>query len=899
MPVVKPAGLAFIILVKKWTMTRFTVCLILLLGTMSCSNEPEEIQISYTGTGLRFVQCPLGGIGTGNLLLDGRGSIRELEIFNHPAMDEVPPEMTLFALRTQTAGQQPVLRIMEREYLNEYSNPFGKPRQQLGGLPRFREAVFQNSYPVPSIRLIDAEVPLDVSLEAWSPFIPVDPEASGLPAVILEWRLENPGEDTVSYSMAFTMAHPFHQPADTFSLHPVIHEQYNGISFSARNRERYLPGQGEVMVTTPVTAALSTSLETGEWWDRAHRFWNDFSGDGELEERLSPVLSDQQDGLSGAFRVGGRLAPGESRVVPVIFTWHIPFRKLERSMALGNSDVQGAVIPNYYATRFNGVDSLTAYLYQHLEALREKTYAFRNSMITSTVPEAVLDAAIGNMASLKTNLLLRDGKGHLHGFEGLGNDSGCCPGNGTHVWNYAQTMAALFPSLERDVRETGFGYATYENGYQCFRTVFPPGDHRFQNVAVDGQMGNVIRTYREWKLAGSNEWLGTIWPDVKAALEFAWNRPGEEVPGWMEHRPGAWDPYKEGVLQGDQPNTYGNSFFGANMYTGALYLGALKACAEMAVAMNEPQKSIEYMDIYQRGREAYMAMLWNGEYFEQQVEIPEDVTVPGRLLQKNRGKRDSLPKYQYGKGCLSDQLLGQYLAFNSGLGYLLDTSVVQRTLKSIYRYNFRQELRDVENVQRIYAVNGESGLVLCTWPKGGKPVLPMVHAEEVWTGTEYQVAASLIRTGLTEEGVSLVESTRDRYSGNNRNPFAETESGRYYARALASWAVYEAMAGYRFDGTRNQMQFAPAEDVLPMRFFWSTATGWGTFKASRARIELTCLHGELNINQLNLRGKSFFVFREFIPNLPVDIHYQDQALIVSFSKIHQLNEGDSLILNLP
>jgi uncharacterized protein (DUF608 family) len=558
------------------------------------------------------------------------------------------------------------------------------------------------------------------------------------------------------------------------------------------------------------------------------------------------------------------------------------------------------VVQNHYTRKFESVKDISTYITQNFAELDAKTTLFSEAMITSSVPPSVLDASISNMASLKTNLLMRDESGNVHAFEGLGNDFGCCPGNCTHVWNYAQTMAALFPSLERNIRESSFKNATHANGYQSFRTVFPISENWFKNIAADGQMGNIMRVYREWKMCGNNEWLGEIWPEVKLALEFAWKGIGEieKEFAWMNNSPLPWDPYKEGVLRGSQHNTYDINFYGPNMMTGSLYLGALKACSEMAMVMNEPQKSMEYTSLFEKGAESYVNLLWNGEYFEQQIEVIDGLEIPERLKSPPDNEGIILPKYQYGSGCLSDQLLGQYLAFVSGMGYLMDTAVIQTVLESIFQYNFIEEMRDLENVQRIYAANGEAGLVNCTWPMGNKPLLPFVYSDEVWTGIEYQVASSLIYADLLKEGLTITEAVRERYNGSKRNPFAEIESGRYYARAMSSWSVYQAMAGYHYDGGKGTMTFEPADDVLPMRYFWSTASGWGTFNASRSGIELKCLSGFLEFKELILKGKSFFVFREFLPSHEVEVNYSEGALHIDFNGTIHLEEGEHFFMDL-
>ena len=111
------------------------------------------------------------------------------------------------------------------------------------------------------------------------------------------------------------------------------------------------------------------------------------------------------------------------------------------------------------------------------------------------------------------------------------------------------------------------------------------------------------------------------------------------------------------------------------------------------------------------------------------------------------------PKYQYGNGCLSDGVLGSWLALVCGVGQVLDRDKVASHLKAIHKYNLKHDLSDYPNPQRpSYACGNEGGLLLCTWPKGGELSLPFVYSNEVWTGIEYQVAAHLMRMGLVERG---------------------------------------------------------------------------------------------------------------------------------------------------
>jgi len=727
--------------------------LILLTTTLillsSCLKKPDyHIDISYSGEQLRYIQCPIGGSEASNFVLNGYGGIAFLEIPVNSPEEFLASKLPFFSLYTKSAEGDTLVRIMEREYLNEYPAPFGATSQHLGGLPRFEEAVFHNAYPFIRIDLIDEQVAMDVSMEAWHPYNPLNQENSDLPCAVIEWKLSNPGKTATKYSIAFSV-----MDLQTDSL---------------------LTGPGNISVSVPGKAVLSSYEYSIDCPNNVQLLWDDFSEDGQLKLKNDTLLFSNNSAETGAMYLSGVLNPGESVNIPFLFSWQ---------------------------------DSIEqeAYIIENFDLLREKTLLYSEALITSSVPSAVLEAAISNVYPNRTAV-----------------------------------------------------------------KTFSPDDIFSNSNAVEEQLNNIMLIYQEWKNNGKKEWLGELWPDVKNALEKTWM--------------GGWDINKEGVLRSMQPNDYGVKIFGPNMMTGSLYLAALQACSEMAIWMNEPQKSLEYRELFKKGLENYTELLWNDTYFIQKLEAVEGLEIP---------------KYQFGEGCFSDQLYGQFLAFKSGMAYILDTNMVNTALMSIYVNNFKEEMRDIENVSQVYAANDESGLINCSRPDGNKPFLPFVSASEVWTGIEYQVAASLIYAGMREEGLSLIKAVRERYAGNNRNPFDGIKSGDYFDRSMAGWSVYNAMAGYHYDGTRGTMKFAPALDVLPNRFFWSTASAWGTIEASRAKIELICLHGKLEIEELEFAGKSFFVFREFDLSEQCEVIYEDEALKVLFPKHLHLAEGESFLMSLP
>jgi familyl 116 glycosyl hydrolase-like protein len=217
---------------------------------------------------------------------------------------------------------------------------------------------------------------------------------------------------------------------------------------------------------------------------------------------------------------------------------------------------------------------------------------------------------------------------------------------------------------------------------------------------------------------------------------------------------------------------------------------------------------------------------------------------------------DPEPKYQFGTGCLTDQLIGQWAAHCAGLGYLVEPDHAHQTMASIFNSNFRETLRGHTNPSRVYAVGDDAGLLTCTWPDGGRPLLPFPYADEIWSGIEYQAAAGMIFEGLVDEGLTVVQGIADRHAGWNRNPWDQMECGHWYARALASWSVKLALDGFSYSVPEQRLGFAPRMDHGAFSTFWSTGTAWGQFTMDReaGTCSLEVLHGRLELADLALAG---------------------------------------------
>lgn len=854
--------------------------------------------IAYSGDSLRNIAFPLGGIGTGNLLVGGRGNLIDHEIFGRANADEVPPSMTFFAIRIEGSDGHVQTRVLEGSLPDNYPNPFGVPRSQLGGIPRFSGCRFTPEFPFAHLQLQDRGIPVKVNATFWNPFIPLNTKDSSLPLVFFDWIIQNTGTDSLEINLMLSAGNPFTDYFETEGYSGKV-KSIDKPEMKAVIYEAEMPVKGEFMIgSIDAGTRISSQWFRGRWWDNAEIAWKEFREKGFPSTRTEDYTFHSEDLDVASLTVPFKLAPGQQDTLRFMIAWRMPEQKGETNLNLGSGREGSPVIRNHYASWNQSVIAIADYVLINREKLWNKTRDFHRSLYSSTYPSYVLDAIGSNLAALNTNLIMRNDEGKVHAYEGLGNDFGCCPGNCTHVWNYAQSLAYLFPELEQEMRETNFLHDTRKSGFMSFRTVFPPGNYFMGAAAADGQLGTIMRVYREWKFSGDSEWLETLWPGIKRALEFTWKGTLDHAEfSWEKPYRIPWDPGKEGVIRTRQHNTYDIDFYGPNMYTGALYLGALRAASEMAVALGDHLKASEYSELAGVCEENYEELLWNGEYYIQKPEIYNGVNVPESYKLKDPDSDRVSLRYQYEGGCLSDQLLGQFLADLSGLGDLLDTLRIRRTLQSIYNYNFVESFNNFQNVQRIYAINDEAGLVLCSWPEGNRPAVPFVYAQEVWTGVEYQVASQLIKRGYLEEGLNLVKAVRNRYRGYNRNPMAEIESGRFYARSLSSWGLLLALSGQHYNGLAKSLSFFPVSDPRRFRTLWTSAHAWGIFEIMDRGIRLKVHYGELELNRLSIGYPGRVLIREVKP-LPAEFHSEERNLQVFFKEGLKLKEGEELTLVL-
>ncbi len=806
----------------------------------------------FRGPKLKVISFPLGGVGAGSLGLGGRGQLRDWEIFNRPNQG-FSPTYAFPAVWVQSGNAEPIARVLEARILPPYQGEDGLGWQNSPGLSRLKAATFTGEYPLAHIDFEDPHLPVKVSLDAFSPFIPHDPDDSGLPVGILRYRVENPGRATAKVGIVFSIDNPVLHGATAMFAHDGIQakrvneyrtdDHLAGLSMSNPGLAADDPMQGTFVLgaipDTNIRLTYWRGWPNGSWWNSPLLFWDAFSHDGALNNEPA-----DRNGV-GALCQSRSIAPGQFGTFTFVLAWHFPNRTPEWCGWSSPHGKEKTQIGNFYSTRFKDAWDAALYAANHLEDLEQRTRQFAKAFRESSIPAAVKEAASANLSTLASTTCFRTADGEFHGFEGSNDELGCCYGNCTHVWNYETATAFLFPSFAHSLRKAAFGFSEDDAGGIHARQVLPDGETRDSIIAADGHMGQIMHAYLDWRLSGDNEWLQAMWPRVRLAISFAWIK-------------GGWDPAKSGVAVGVQNNTYDVAFFGPNPLCGIYYLGALRAGEEMARAAGDTASAEEYKKLFEQGRQWIDANLFNSEFYIQQIKGFALDQIDPSLRIGTSGFNPEDPQFQLGKGCLIDQLMGQYLAHVMNLGYLVRPEHVRDTLNSIYQYNYKRTLVDHDNVERTFALNDEAAMVICDYGKAARPRIPFPYFAEVMTGFEHSTAALMVYSGMVQQGVECIRNIRARYDGEKRNPWDEAECGHHYARAMASWSSVVAISGFDYDGRQAAVVAVPRIPHSTFQCFWSNGTGWGTFSYAAVgggtRFTLRVMAGKLNCRSCEITG---------------------------------------------
>lgn len=817
----------------------------------------------YEGKKTTEISFPLGGIGSGCIGIDGSGRFVDWEIYNRPAKGS-QNGYSHFAVKAEADGEVLDARVLHGDVRGSFMGPHmkasymgyghGPTTYTMAGLPHFKNCVFDGEFPFAELTFNDEHFPGQVKLTAFNPFIPLNEDDSSIPGAFFEIEFTNYSGLDLTYTCALSCKNPFEKKAlnkcEVIDGKPYIHML----------QEEYADTDKEY-----ADLCIASDCEDFSWQESWYRagwkddfitFWRNFNEYGGLKQRQYSDYSERGgDHCTIAARLHAK--PGEKVKCRFVLTWNVPNNYnywLPYKDGEGE-DAKDVTWKNYYAVLFKDSKASAKYSLDNYTRLYGKTLDFKSLLFSQTLPGKIIEAISATICVLKTPTVLRLENGELYGWEGCQEIEGACEGTCTHVWNYAYAVPFLFPRLERSIRDLDYKYNWRDDGKLEFRMALPLGRKGEPfHACVDGQMGGVIKSYRDWKICGDDEWLKKNWERIKGAIAYA----------WAPTNPDKWDLNRDGILEGRQHNTLDTELFSASSWLEGFYIAALKAAAEIAEHFGETEQAEEYRRLFANGKKYIEENLWNGEYYFQKIDLNDYNLVKDYDDAAGVWNEETKEiKYQIGEGCEIDQIVAQWHSDIIGLGDIFDPERVKKASLAMYNHNFKKSIREHYNPWRLYCLNDEAGAVICEYPKNRrKPTIPLSYAEETMHGFEYQLAALLIKNGMIDKGLEVIAGVRDRYDGEKRNPFNEMECGNNYARNMATFSFIPIISGFTFDMVKGHIGFDP---ILKGEFkaLWSLDSAWGEVNTDGdGYISIKAHDGSLKLNELatNLKegiGKVF------------------------------------------
>jgi uncharacterized protein (DUF608 family) len=478
----------------------------------------------YQGDHLSEIAFPMGGIGAGTICIEGQGALSNVSIRNHPDVLNEPCMFAAISIKNSGA------RVVEgpvpaRKIFNQPQSGLGGPGTTYG-LPRFQNATFLARFPFATVALSDSAFPVEVDVVAWSPFEPGNADDSSLPVAALEYHLRNRANAPIEGVFSFNTTN--------FLIQEFSEDQQPTVSQGTRPiDEGFAIWCGKEIDRDGSNAALSVTISDperktncawfrGDWYDALTIAWRDIEQSACFN--ADPPSAGEPSPGASVF-VPFRLAAGAAKAVTVRLAWYCA----SSSLRADESTLKAPQTPAgreeayrpWYSGKFPDIDAITKYWRDNVATLRTKSERFSNALQGEGLPPEIVEAVAANLSILKSPTVLRQIDGRLWGWEGCEDKIGSCYGSCTHVWNYAQAIAHLFPGLERSLRETEFFVSQDQQGHQAFRTPLPiraPIHDGY--AAADGQLGGIIKVYREWRISGDERWLAKMWPKVAKSLDY-------------------------------------------------------------------------------------------------------------------------------------------------------------------------------------------------------------------------------------------------------------------------------------------------------------------------------------------------------------------------------------------
>ncbi len=863
-------------MIKKITFS--IVCI--LSFQLNAQNSDAEI---YTNEQLKYIGMPVGGLTTGQVYLGGDGRLWYWDIFNINRIDPLNPGVSdKFYLNPMTQDHrfEQGFTIRVEKGITAFSK-----KLSIGG---FTDISFRGEYPFGKVSYKDADIPISVELEAFSPFIPTNYEKSGFPAVVMQYQIKNESDtaqeleiigwlqNTANY---FTVKNGNGKHLNTITKKDDVLQLTT--SSNVPKEAELAPDYGNMSLTL-----LNANVDS---WSTPKTLKDvAYNSGGIKPSEKTTEHAPIGDVLTGALGQKMTLEPNEKRIVTFIVSWYFPNVHMVKIPKLRNHDN----LRYYYSKKFSSSADVALKINDDKDTLFSASKDWNKTWYDSTLPTWFLDRTFVNTGTLATTACYRFddltddpfNEDRFYAMEGVYLGEGTC----THVFHYEQALGRVFPNMARQLREQiDFGLAWDKRGFVQYRAEHSHiGKHDGRGYAIDGHAGTILRAYREHSTATNSDFLDRNWQKIKASINYLIAQDAEKT-----GKP-------DGIIEGFQYHTLDRPWYGKISWISTLYNAALQVGVALGNEKGDKNFAKKCRSIAKLGYKNIPEELFNGEFFFNELD-QEHLDSPNTY-----------------KGSHIDQMLGQSWTQQVGLPRIIPKKETNKALVSIYKYHYQEDVgkyldtATIKNV-RFYALPGESGTIMTTFPKGGADEaagkvkhdwdkLTVGYFSESMTGFTYQAASHMISEGLVDEGMTMIKAIHDRYAPEKRNPYNEIEFGNHYTRAMSSFGAFIAASGFTIHEPNGHIGFSPKLNPRNYKSAFITGSAWGTF-AQKVEKEvqmasLVLAYGKLRLQRIsldelsNVKKVAVYANGEKIETM---LNKNGNKLHISF-KLMTLTKGDKL-----
>ena len=818
----------------------------------------------------------LGGMGTGGIELRKDGIFYNWHIFNNlpygtgDKFPYAPENMLFFIVRYQEEGKNPKLKVLQIEQGHEVA-AIPLPLYIYPWLSGVDKIEYTASFPFVKMRFTDEEMPFDIEMEAFSPFIPNDVRNSTIPGIVFNFAINSKSDKPVEVILMATM-----RSGVGYNVKEKSHQSriYEGKGFKAFEMSCQGMKDTESSFGYQAMASLAEDSTYYLGWEHLHPYYETV-----LVQRQLPNIDDTsnrikvdaetgfafaQERIFSTIAVSRNLKEKGSLNHTFIMGWNFPNLYARDTSVMGlvhlmSNSLEG----NYYANFYNDGIAVVEYLTENLNDLYHRTKEFHGHYFDSSLEDFILDQVNSHLNTfLTSSWLTRDFKFGIE--EGLTPLKPWGPLATIDVALYGSTAtAALFPELDKAMLRAHRDFQV-ENGMICHGITrnFDPNNlkkEKSKRLDLPSQYALMVLRCGFWDR--DQEFLQEMWPSVKKALDYVLRERDHNGDGL---------PDMEGVMC-----TYDNfPMYGASSLIASQWLAALRYAVEAAKILGDSETEKKYEEVYAKGRKVMEEKLWNGQYY---------------ILYNDRdgstGDRD--------EGCLTDQIIGQWTTHFTGLGDILDKERIKSALKNIFKLSYSPEI----------------GLCNCRWPEDsfvhpvGKDIW-VDQANTCWTGVELAFASFLIYEGLVEEGKEIIRNVDHRYKKAGMY-FDHQEFGGHYYRAMSSWAILNAMLGLTL--CNGKYTFAPKIAGENIRLFFAFPGGTARYSHDvlSRQIRLLILSGEMAFRELTFEcpvegftGIWLSINEDKLPEQAFTYRIEERRIHISFTLEVKLNRGQFIKVEL-